>query len=293
VLTARPHRTLDEAPARCEPAQRHAAAIQPSTAARTCIGSVKALTGSLTADTRPPLVHRVAPGSSGGAPARHQARRAAPRRDPAPERRSAPVGRASDWHHRREAPRAPSLPSANARLWPASGWLLGVDRTARTASTAGLLANAATVTGRNGFPGGPDGDAVARVTGPMTGRFAQVTGRPTPVQRLESAVLPAASSRGRCPIRTHVRRPTRPPLLYFPAVLPVRFVRIRLLTCGAKRARTADLLHAIWRQHVHPRPSVQVTVLPRPLESARVRVSCCTSVLYRSHPRRTASPGPR
>jgi len=45
-------------------------------------------------------------------------------------------------------------------------------------------------------------------------------------------------------------------------------------------------LHAIWRQHVHPRPSVQVTVLTRPRKSARVRVSCCTSVLYRCHPRR-------
>jgi hypothetical protein len=98
-------------------------------------------------------------------------------------------------------------------------------------------------------------------------------------------VLPAAPADGRCPIRTHIRRPTRPPLLYFAAVLTVRHVRIRLLTCGAKRARTADLLHAICRQHVHPRPSVQVTVLPRPRKSARVQVSCCTSVLYRRHPR--------
>jgi hypothetical protein len=56
------------------------------------------------------------------------------------------------------------------------------------------------------------------------------------------------------------------------------------VTSGAKRARTADLLNAIWRQHVHPRPSVQVTVLTRPRKSARVRVSCCTSVLYRCQP---------
>ena len=76
--------------------------------------------------------------------------------------------------------------------------------------------------------------------------------------------------------------PAGPPLLYFAAVLPVRPVRIWLLTSGAKRARTADLLHAIWRQHVHPRPSPQVTVLTRPRESPRVRVSCCTSVLYRN-----------
>ena len=55
-------------------------------------------------------------------------------------------------------------------------WLPGVERTARTASAAGLLANAATVAGRNGPPGRPGGDAVARVTGPMTGRFVQVKG---------------------------------------------------------------------------------------------------------------------
>ena len=45
-------------------------------------------------------------------------------------------------------------------------------------------------------------------------------------------------------------------------------------------ARTADLVHAIWRQHVHPRVSLQVTVLPRSRKSAGVRVSCCTFVLY-------------
>jgi hypothetical protein len=50
---------------------------------------------------------------------------------------------------------------------------------------------------------------------------------------------------GRLPIRTYVRRPTRPPLLYFPAVLAVRVFRISFLTSGAKRARTADLLHAM------------------------------------------------
>jgi hypothetical protein len=119
---------------------------------------------------------------------------------------------------------------------------------------------------------------VTRVTEPMRRVFAQVTGWPAPgSQRRASSPQP-----GKYPIRTHVRRPTRPPLLYFAAVPAVRFVRISPLTSGAKRARTADLLHAIWRQHVHPRPSLQVTVLPRPLESARVRVSCCTSVLYRS-----------
>ena len=61
-----------------------------------------------------------------------------------------------------------------------------------------------------------------------------------------------------------------------------------VISCGAKRARTADLLHAIWRQHVHPRPSVQVTVLTRPCAATSVRVRCGTSVLYRSHPCRRA-----
>jgi hypothetical protein len=60
-----------------------------------------------------------------------------------------------------------------------------------------------------------------------------------------------------------------------------------------KRARTADLLHAIWRQHVHPRPYPQVTVLPRPPKSARVQVCCCTSVLYRYRPRRGHQPWPQ
>ena len=89
---------------------------------------------------------------------------------------------------------------------------------------------------------------------------------------------------GRCPIRTHVRRPNGPPLLYFAAVLAVRSVRISLLTSGAKRARTADLLHAIWRQHVHPRPSPQVTILQRPYAATCVRTCCCTFLLYRCHP---------
>jgi hypothetical protein len=171
--------------------------------------------------------------------------------------------------------------------------LLRVDRIARTASGAGLLANAPTVTGRNGPSRGPRGYQAVRVTRPMTRRSAQVTGRPTPVQRLESTVLPAAPAGTRCPIRTHIRRPRRPPLLYFPAVLAVRTVRISLLTSGAKRARTADLLHAIWRQHVHPRVPVQVTVLPCPYAAVHVQVSCCTFLLYRRYPRRGTSRGPR
>jgi hypothetical protein len=51
--------------------------------------------------------------------------------------------------------------------------------------------------------------------------------------------------------------------------------------------RTPDLLHAIQRQPVHPRLSLQVTVLPRPLRSARVRACCGTFLLYRSAPANT------
>jgi hypothetical protein len=65
-----------------------------------------------------------------------------------------------------------------------------------------------------------------------------------PLRRKACAALPAARIRGRYPIRTYVRRPNRPPLLYFPAALSVRTTRISPLTSGTKQARTADLLHA-------------------------------------------------
>jgi hypothetical protein len=97
------------------------------------------------------------------------------------------------------------------------------------------------------------------------------------------------SSRGTCPIRTHIRRPNWPPLLYFPAVLPVRSVRISLLTCGAKRARTADLLHAIQRQPVHQNTYVQVTVPESARWSGCVRACCGTFLLYRSARRQIRS----
>ena len=52
--------------------------------------------------------------------------------------------------------------------------------------------------------------------------------------------------------------------------------------------RTPDLLHAISRQHVHPRPSPQVTVPTRAPGCALVRPGCGTSVLY---PPRAAASG--
>jgi hypothetical protein len=57
-------------------------------------------------------------------------------------------------------------------------------------------------------------------------------------------------------------------------------VRIMSLTCGAKGTRTNDPLLANNRQHVHRRPSPQVTVPQRVSAPARVRTFCGTSVLY-------------
>jgi hypothetical protein len=173
------------------------------------------------------------PGSSRGASVRRTARRAAPRRNPAPERRNAQAGQAPDGHHQRDAPSPGAEPAVSELAARASGrgfqeWI----EPATTASAAGLIANAATVTGRNGPPGGPGGDQVARVTRPMTGRFAQVRGRPSPIQRLPSGALPAARTGARRPTRTHVRRSKRPPLLYFPAVIAVRVIRISLSDLG-------------------------------------------------------------
>jgi hypothetical protein len=119
--------------------------------------------------------------------------------------------------------------------------------------------------------------------------FAQVTGWPAPVQRLEADVGPAS------PAGEHARSehtyggPAGPPLLYFPAVLPVRSVRISLLNCGAKRARTADLLHAIQRQPVHQNTYVQVTVPESARWSGCVRACCGTFLLYRSARRQIRS----
>jgi len=40
-------------------------------------------------------------------------------------------------------------------------------------------------------------------------------------------------------------------------------------------------LHAISRQHVHRRPSVQVTVPGRAHQSGQIRTGCCTFMLDR------------
>ena len=238
-------------------------------------------------------MRRSAPGSSRGAPVPRQARRAAPRRNPAPERRSALAGPAPDGHHRRDAPEpARRACRQRTRPWPADAAPgSGSDpkngqrglTTCKCSNSHGQICSSRRA---RWLPGGKSHGTDDR--GICAGDRAD--------QPRFSAWNPVSCQQprpGTCPIRTHVRRSSWPPLLYFPAVLAVRSVRISLPTCGAKRARTADLLHAIWRQHVHARPSVQVTVHPRPRKSAPVRVSCCTSVLYRCHPRRRHQPWPK
>ena len=101
-------------------------------------------------------------------PVRQRAGRRAGLRHSATLRRSGAAPRpGAGRHHRHDAP---SLPPANTRPQPRE-WT-----TTRTASATGLLANAATVTRRNGPPGRPGGDQTAKVTGPMRRGFAQVTG---------------------------------------------------------------------------------------------------------------------
>jgi hypothetical protein len=123
--------------------------------------------------------------------------------------------------------------------------ILGIDRAARTASVTGATCKCDNSYGQTPPSRGTGWCPGGKSTGAARRGFTQVTGCPTPVHRVESGVLPAAPAGGRCPIRTHVRRPIRLPLLYFTAVLGVRTVLILLLACGAMGIRTPDLLHAM------------------------------------------------
>jgi hypothetical protein len=164
---------------------------------------------------------RTAPGSvtwRTSAPAGPQA---TPWRNPAPEPRSAPARPAPDGHHRRAEPAVSQRdPGQRTRL-------LGVDRTARTASAAGLLANAATVAGRNDPPGEPGGDQVVRVTG--TDDRAICAGDRADQRRFRiwNPVSCQQRQSGKMPDPNTFGGPTRPPLLYFPAVLAVRLFEFR------------------------------------------------------------------
>ena len=68
-------------------------------------------------------------------------------------------------------------------------------------------------------------------------------------------------------------------LLYLPYTLGSGF-RIMSLTCGARGTRTPGPLLANRWQHVHRHPSPQLTVLERAPGSVRIRVGCCTFLLY-------------
>ena len=188
-----------------------------------------------------------------------------PRRSPAPERRSAGL---TPLARRARVPRSPQRargPRGQAHSWE---W-----------------------TGSPGQPAHLDYLQMRQQSlGPMTRRCAQVTDR---------LVLAGSAPGVRRPSQRKMSDPSTGTAAHAAAVAVLSCctresaVRIRPLTCGAKRARTADLLHAIWRQHVHPRPSMQVTVLPRPRRSARVRTSCGTFLLYRCHPRGEPQSCPR
>jgi hypothetical protein len=226
----------------------------------------------------------VARWSAGRAPQRAgQLRQSAPRRSPAPERRNppahwAPSGAARRAHGRDPRRHTPGrsvsvpvvdleMPGMAARRPPATTATVKGDTTART--SCAVTRRQESPYPRSAIcPAGRAGSAAAR---------------------LGIGGLASSAGAGRHSIRTHVRRPTGPPLLYFAAVFAVRSVRIMLLTSGAKEIRTPDLLHAIWRQHVHPRPSPQVTVLLRPCAATSGRVRCGTPVLYRSNSAETSA----
>ena len=148
-------------------------------------------------------------------------------------------------------------------------------------------ADAAKVNAGTAGPARRRSDHAARVTGAKDRAFAQLRG-------LMTASL-GPGKRSLFPAAQPMKRPD-PGARAAPDAVAVAVLccctldpgfRILLLTCGAKEIRTPDLLHAIQRQPVHPRPSAQVTVLPRPLRSARVQACCGTFLLYR---RRTGQP---
>jgi hypothetical protein len=69
-------------------------------------------------------------------------------------------------------------------------------------------------------------------------------------------------------------------LLLYPSLYRGSRFRIMSLNCGARGTRTPDPLLANRRQHVHRRPSPQVTVLGRAPASVQIPACCCTFALY-------------
>jgi hypothetical protein len=126
-------------------------------------------------------------------------------------------------------------------------------------------------------------------TAPKTGRLCQVKRLSAASSSIDSVSVPAASLAVKAP----PERLCEPHAGAYCCTLCCTLglaVRILLLTSGANGTRTTDPLLANNRQHVHPRPSPQVTVLRRIPESAQIRACCGTFLLY-SPPRSTALQG--
>ena len=210
-------------------------------------------------------MRRTAPGSSRGAAARRQARRAAPRRNPAPERRNAPAGPAPAS----PSPRAEPTVSERAALAGSRGsweWTGPPERPA----WAEPLANAATTAGKHGPSGGPGGDQAAKVTGPMRRGSAQVTGLIN-VGSAPGIRCPASSpSRGKVPDPNTHTAAQAAAVAVLPAVLAVRTVRISLHLCRS--------------------PSQDVRTSPP--ESRPVAVLSCCTVRPSMRPASFRWPGP-
>ena len=76
------------------------------------------------------------------------------------------------------------------------------------------------------------------------------------------------------------RKPRRPPT----ALSGQRSCGAQFRPHGSAAKRRMYFLHAISRQHVHPRLSPQVTVPQRPPATARVPARCGTFLLYFRRP---------
>ncbi len=133
-------------------------------------------------------------------------------------------------------------------------------------------------------PAQPHRPAVGRVTGPGSKHpdWSEAPRLPPGVRAFPA--MPAAIVKGtpdpnRCAASDEV--PVAVPYCCTRPLNPgLRISNYASYLGGAKRARTADLLHAISRQDVHRSLSVQVTVHPCPYQATAVRASCCTFLLY-------------
>ena len=104
--------------------------------------------------------------------------------------------------------------------------------------------------------------------------------------------IPASAGSHQHPASTLATPAARPPS-HRAAARPRRRPPDRHFHASATSPQGHQDLHAISRQHVHPRPSLQATVLLRPCAATRVRVRCGTFLLYCFLPAEGTHPGPR